>query len=107
MDTFLLFCLAVYGASTLVVYEDGPCDILKRFRKYVGAEWIGKGTEGQDVVMPCNGSQLGKMFSCRLCCGLWIGVLFAIILVMCPYLLLPFAGVGFVCMIQELSSNVA
>jgi len=104
----LLFCLAVYGASTLLVYEDGPQYILARFRRRVGAGYMTfEDKMSARVAISCKGSQLGKMFSCRLCCGFWIGVLFAVILEMCVGLLLPFAGVGFVCMIQEMSPNAA
>lgn len=106
MEMLILFLLAVYGTSTLLVYEDGPWSVLKRFRKSVGAEYIQDTMDGMSrVLIRCDGSQLGKLFSCRLCCGWWVGALFTILLVICPYILFPFAGVGLTSMIQELSSN--
>lgn len=98
----LMYCLAVYGASTLIVYEDGPWDIINRFRRYVGAPWHDIGPEtGDSILVPGDGSNLGKLFSCRLCTGFWVGVAFLLLLVMCPVLLMPFAGVGFISLVQE------
>ena len=56
---FLLAALAVWRVTHLVAKEDGPWDLLRRFRRGLG--------EGM----------LGKLASCFYCLSIWVALLFA------------------------------
>lgn len=98
MPSILVICLATYGLSTLLVYEDGPKEILKRLRTWVGVLHYEDGSQA-------GLTEIGKVFCCRVCMSFWAGILVTAISLVCLEILLPFAAVGFVVMIMEVSNG--
>lgn len=67
--TLLSYILFSYGITTMLIYFNGPFDIIEYFRKTMNA------------IHP----KLGELFQCPFCLSTWIGGLFSII----NYLLIP------------------
>lgn len=67
--TLLSYILFSYGITTMLIYFDGPFDIIEYFRKTMNA------------IHP----KLGELFQCPFCLSTWIGGLFSMI----NYLLIP------------------
>lgn len=61
--TLLSYILFSYGITTMLIYFNGPFDIIEYFRKTVNA------------IHP----KLGELFQCPFCLSTWIGGLFSII----------------------------
>lgn len=67
--TLLSYILFSYGITTMLIYFNGPFDIIEYFRKTMNA------------IHP----KLGELFQCPFCLSTWIGGLFSMI----NYLLIP------------------
>lgn len=63
---FTLLTLAVYRVAQLLVYDDGPFNLIFKFRVKVGVYDLDQGGE------PKTG--LGKLFACPYCMGLWLAI---------------------------------
>lgn len=61
---FILLTLAVYRVSQLLVYDDGPFDLVFKFRDWAGVYDRNETGEAQ--------SHFGKFFSCIYCVGFWL-----------------------------------
>lgn len=61
--TLLSYILFSYGITTILIYFNGPFDIIEYFRKTMNA------------IHP----KLGELFQCPFCLSTWIGGLFSII----------------------------
>lgn len=61
--TLLSYILFSYGITTMLIYFNGPFDIIEHFRKTMNA------------IHP----KLGELFQCPFCLSTWIGGLFSII----------------------------
>lgn len=61
--TLLSYILFSYGITTMLIYFNGPFDIIEDFRKTMNA------------IHP----KLGELFQCPFCLSTWIGGLFSII----------------------------
>lgn len=61
--TLLSYILFSYGITTMLIYFNGPFDIIEYFRKTMNA------------IHP----KLGELFQCPFCLSTWIGSLFSII----------------------------
>lgn len=61
--TLLSYILFSYGITTMLIYFNGPFDIIEYFRKTMNA------------IHP----KLGELFQCPFCLSTWIGGLFSII----------------------------
>ena len=61
--TLLSYILFSYGLTTMLIYFNGPFDIIEYFRKTMNA------------IHP----KLGELFQCPFCLSTWIGGLFSII----------------------------
>lgn len=61
--TLLSYILFSYGITTMLIYFNGPFDIIEYFRKTMNA------------IHP----KLGELFQCHFCLSTWIGGLFSII----------------------------
>ena len=61
--TVLSYILFSYGITTMLIYFNGPFDIIEYFRKTMNA------------IHP----KLGELFQCPFCLSTWIGGLFSII----------------------------
>ena len=67
--TLLSYILFSYGITTMLIYFNGPFDMIEYFRKTMSA------------IHP----KLGELFQCPFCLSTWIGGLFSMI----NYLLIP------------------
>jgi len=67
---FALLTLVVYRASQLLVYDDGPFDLIFRFRARVGVYTLDQNGEPTSAV--------GKLFACPYCVGFWLAALAAL-----------------------------
>jgi hypothetical protein len=76
--TLLLYSLATWRISSLLVCEDGPADILKRLRATV-----------------CRSPFLSGLLSCVWCCSVWIGMAFAMLGLDAPLVVRIAAGLSF------------
>lgn len=63
---FVLLTLAVYRLAQLLVYDDGPFDLIFKFRDWIGAYDRNEAGEAQ--------SHFGKFFSCVYCVGFWLAL---------------------------------
>lgn len=61
--TLLSYILFSYGITTMLIYFNGPFDIIEYFRKTMNA------------IHP----KLGELFQCPFCLSTWIGGLFSLI----------------------------
>ena len=61
--TLLSYILFSYGITTMLIYFNGPFDIIEYFRKTMNAIH----------------TKLGELFQCPFCLSTWIGGLFSII----------------------------
>ena len=61
--TLLSYILFSYGITTMLIYFNGPFDIIEYFRKTMNA------------IHP----KLGELFQCPFCLSTWIGGIFSII----------------------------
>lgn len=64
---FAILSLATRRIASLLVYEDGPWEILGKFRCWVGVTY-------DEHSRPCAASVLGKLFQCSFCVSLWVGL---------------------------------
>ena len=73
--------LAVYGLSKLLVEQDGFMDVFYKLR---GVEWL-------------------KMLTCVTCTAVWVSIpVFVVVLLGATILLLPFAILGIVIILEEI-----
>lgn len=61
---WLFAALTVFRLSQLVVYDDGPWDVMLRLRTWAGAYDLGE--NGEPVMT------WGKFFACPYCVGVWL-----------------------------------
>lgn len=65
MEFFIIFCYIFmsYGLTEIVVFFDGPFDIVDIFRR------------------TCNyiSPKLGQLFSCMACTSTWVGIVFSLV----------------------------
>lgn len=63
LDLVIIFCYAIfaYGFSQLLIYFNGPFDIVEKFRQF--AHWIHP--------------KFGELFTCIFCASTWVGFLFS------------------------------
>jgi hypothetical protein len=69
-----LYALATWRLSSLLCHEDGPADVLKRFRQR---------------------TTLGGVLDCVWCCSVWVGLAFAVFGLDGGPLMRLAAGLGF------------
>ena len=67
--TFLSYILCSYGLTMMLIYFNGPFDIIEHFRNFV------------NYIHP----KLGELFTCCFCLSTWIGGVFSLI----DYLWIP------------------
>lgn len=66
MTTFILLSLLTYRLSRLITIDDGPADLILKFRAILGAYDYGE--NGQPV------TSLGRGIICPHCVGLWVAL---------------------------------
>lgn len=67
----VLLALACWRLSSLFVREDGPFDILAKFRYFIGVEF-------DEFSRPKPRNVIAGIFSCVWCMSVWIGGVLAI-----------------------------
>lgn len=65
MTNFLIYVLAVFRLTRLLVYEDGPFDVLPRYRAFLAKH------STKNVLA----DMLLKLFSCKYCLGVWVAII--------------------------------
>lgn len=65
MDFLIIFCyiIFVFGTCELLIYFNGPFDIVERWRQF--AHWVHP--------------KFGELFTCFACLSTWVGIVFSII----------------------------
>jgi hypothetical protein len=76
--TLLLYSLATWRISSLLVCEDGPADVFKRLRAAV-----------------CRSPFFSGLLSCVWCCSVWVGLVFALLGLDAPLVVRIAAGLSF------------
>ena len=67
----LIAALATWRLTTLLVNEDGPLDVLVKFRSLIGIKW--------DAQSESYGTNfIAEAFTCVWCLSIWIGAVVAI-----------------------------
>lgn len=69
----LIVGLAGWRLAALLTIEDGPWDLLARFRRLVGVPVLDLGGPPIDEPEP---GVLGKLFSCAWCLSPWVSLIF-------------------------------
>lgn len=67
LESLLLSSLATWRLTHLLMYEDGPADLLLKMRKKLGVEY--------DMVtntQPVSYRGIGTVFSCFWCLSVWV-----------------------------------
>lgn len=61
--TLIAYLLFSYGITTMLIYFDGPFDIISTFRN----------------IMSSIHPKVGELFSCPFCLSSWVGIVFSIL----------------------------
>lgn len=89
MIEFLIFALATWRISSILVYEDGPNYIFRRFRMWSGI--------GYDSVLgeidTIKENWLSGVLSCLWCCSVWVGTFFIALHLFYPLVAIKIAAV--------------
>jgi hypothetical protein len=101
---FIVLALAVWRLATLFANEDGPLDILLKFRARVGVIVDGPlQRHGENVV--------AKAIICVWCSSVWYGIFATILFLFVPdvtiFLSLPFALSGLTVVVEETTNRLA
>ena len=70
MLKFGILVLACYRLSILLIDDDGPFDLLSRFRDRIGVEYDEYGNRTAT-------HEIAKLFNCVYCLSLWLGLALA------------------------------
>jgi hypothetical protein len=88
MVNLIVVALAVWRISSLLVREDGPGDILAKFRFAIGIKYNKFSQQYAE-------NKFAELFLCVWCLSVWVGIVVAILWFFFPvatfYLSLPFA----------------
>jgi hypothetical protein len=84
LPDLLVIGLACWRISSLVVGEDGPWFVFDRIRKLVRAG------DYNNVPPPDRRWYIG-IFECIWCCSMWVGIGYAVIYLVNPWLALAFS----------------
>jgi len=84
---FIILSLSTWRISNLLVNEDGPWDILIRFRGIIGVHYVLSVRAGKNVV--------ARAFLCIWCLSVWVGLFATLAFLVTPNItiiaLTPFA----------------
>jgi len=76
---FALISLAVWRLARMIAREDGPCDVFRRWRLWVGAVQTAAGFWTAE-------RNWAKLWICPLCLSLWLTPLFLLAYFLAPWL---------------------
>jgi hypothetical protein len=68
---FLTLTFASYRVTQLLVYDDGPFNLILKFRTRIGVYDLNQAGEPK--------ANLGRLFACPYCVGFWISFLTALV----------------------------
>jgi len=92
ITTFILLGIATYRLSFLLADEDGPWEIIERFRYFIGVRY-------DDTSMRYGTNVFANGIICSFCNSVWIGIGLTVLWFLSPEILfivaLPFALSGF------------
>lgn len=78
LESLVITGLATFGITYLLVYTDGPKDIIKSLRVLAGIKYIYL-ESGEEVYEPPT-KFFGKLLICHWCTGTWIAIFMSVIL---------------------------
>lgn len=67
----LILGLASWRLASLLVVEEGPFDILGKFRSFIGIRY-------DELSKPYGTNVIAEAFTCVWCASMWIAILFSI-----------------------------
>lgn len=70
--TDVLAILVCWRLSYLIVYEDGPLELVARFRYAIGIRY-------DEYNQRRTSNELAKLFNCMFCTSVWVGWLVALV----------------------------
>lgn len=68
---FILGTLAVWRVTRLLVYEDGPFFIFRRFRMLLGVQYIENSPDDEEIRAT---NPIALMILCPLCTSMWLAI---------------------------------
>ena len=77
LESLIITGLATFGITYLLVYTDGPKDIIKSLRMRAGIKYIYL-ENGEEVYIPPT-TFFGKLLICHWCIGTWIAILTSVL----------------------------
>lgn len=98
----VIIALAVWRVSSLLAQEDGPYNILARFRKYIGIRYT------EHPIPECR-NEFARMIACMWCNSVWVGMAATVLYMVIPditvWLLLPLAFSTVTIVIEEFDNG--
>ena len=79
MLDYVVIGLATWRLSALLSYENGPRDIIRRFRERIGIEHIIPYQKEDEITINAEGGLFADLICCVWCLSVW----FAIIIIVC------------------------
>lgn len=74
----LLFVLAIWRISKLLMVDDGPFDIFTRVRTHLGVYDLDIHYPPVGDPEPLPKTSIGRLFFCIYCVSLWVAILFVL-----------------------------
>lgn len=74
---FVVLALAVWRVSSLIVYEEGPWDVLCKVRHLLGVRY-------DALSKPYGLNVVGKALCCMWCTSVWVGIAFVLVFLAFP-----------------------
>ncbi len=88
----LVLSAAVWRISYMLVWEDGPFDVLERLRELFGVRYsFGEGERIVSAALPLWRTSIAKLFLCVYCMSLWCAFGFAFLYYIQPFLAVALA----------------
>jgi hypothetical protein len=95
MLSFTIVSLAVWRLSALFSYEDGPFDIFRRLREFIGIEHTARYPDGEEIMIPVKNFFLTELVHCVWCLSVWFAIIIVILYQLWPgetlLICMPFA----------------
>lgn len=94
---WLSVIFATYGVAHILVWEDGPYDILSKLRYFAGVRYSGEDRYSK------NG--IGGVFNCQICMSVWVAFPIAWLCSLHTVIACGLAAIGFVCILIDFWNN--
>ena len=86
---------ATYGISHILVWEDGPYDILSKLRYFAGVRYTESGARYGE-------GGLSGLLNCQICTSVWVAFPVALVC-MIPLVAVALSAIGAICMLSDFS----